>query len=142
MCVPFLVWMGYDYGMKLSCTQENLAHALSVVAPIATKGGTLPILSNVLMEAGEGTLTLSATNLEIGVTAHVRGKVEQEGTFTVLGRLFHDYVNLLPRENVSLALAGEHLTVRSGKAQTKIHGLSAEEFPVIPRIDGKTELRL
>src|SRR3989338_1573136 len=114
MCVPFLVWMGYDYGMKLSCTQENLAHALSVVAPIATKGGTLPILSNVLMEAGEGTLKLSATNLEIGVTAHVRGKIEQEGTFTVAGRLFSDYVGLLGSDTVTLALAGEHLEIRSG----------------------------
>ncbi|OJI07121.1 DNA polymerase III subunit beta [bacterium CG10_46_32] len=120
--------------MKLTCTQENLAHALSVVAPIATKGGTLPILSNVLMEAGEGTLKLSATNLEIGVTAHVRGKIEQEGTFTVNGRLFSDYVGLLGHDTVTLALSGENLEIRSGPARTKIHGQAAEEFPVIPTI--------
>lgn len=134
MCVPLLVWMRYDYRMKLSCTQENLAQALAVVAPIATKGGTLPILSNVLMEVREGTLKLSATNLEIGVTAHVRGKIEEEGTFTVNGRLFSDYVGLLESSTVALALSGEHLEIRSGRVRTKIHGQAAEEFPVIPTL--------
>lgn len=128
--------------MKLSCTQENLAHALSVVAPIATRGGTLPILSNVLLEAREGTLKLSATNLEIGVTAHVRGKIEQEGMFTVAGRLFNDYVGLLESSAVSLELSGEHLEIRSGNARTRIHGLPAEEFPVIPALDGQTTATL
>lgn len=128
--------------MKLSCTQENLAASLSLVGPVAGRGGTLPILGNILLEAREGGLTLSATNLEIGITAHVRGKITEEGTFTVLGRLFQDYVNLLPKENVSLSLSGDHLLVRAGKAQTKIHGLSAEEFPVIPRVEGATAATL
>ena len=109
-----------------------------MVAPIATKGGTLPILSNVLLEARSGALKLSATNLEIGVTAQVRGKIDEEGTFTVAGRLFSDYVGLLESSAVSLSLAGEHLEIRSGNARTKIHGLPAEEFPVIPTLDGTT----
>jgi|TARA_B100001971_G_C18216808_1_gene554430 DNA polymerase-3 subunit beta len=125
--------------MKLSCTQENLASALSIVGPIASKGGSLPILQNILLEAKEGTLQLRATNLEIGITAHVRGKIEQEGTFTVNGRLFYDYVNLLPSDKVEILLAGEHLEVRAGNQQTKINGLSSEEFPVIPSIDGSEQ---
>ena len=128
--------------MKLSCTQENLAHALSVVAPVASKGGTLPILSHVLLEAREGALKLRATNLELGVSADVRGKIEQEGTFTVSGRLFSDYVGLLGAGTVSLVLSGEHLEVTSGNAHTKIHGLPAEEFPVIPTLDGHTQASL
>jgi len=121
--------------MKLTCTQENLAQALNQVAPIATKGGTLPILQNILLEAKEGMLKLSATNLEIGVTAFARGKIEQEGTFTVNGRLFFEYVNLLSNDTVSLTLVGEHLEVRAKSQNTKIHGLGAEEFPVIPSIE-------
>ncbi|MDP3995064.1 MAG: DNA polymerase III subunit beta [bacterium] len=128
--------------MKLSCTQENLAHALAMVAPIATKGGTLPILSNVLLKAAEGGLVLSATNLEIGVSATIRGKIEQEGTFTVAGRLFSDYVNLLGSETVSLELAGDHLEIASGNARTKIHGQAAEEFPVIPSIESTNKVTL
>ena len=123
--------------MKLSCTQENLAAALSLVAPIATKGGTLPILQNILLEAREGMLKISATNLEIGVTSHVRGKIEREGTFTVNGRLFFEYVNLLSNDTVTLNLSEDHLEIRSKTQTTKIAGLGAEEFPVIPSIEAK-----
>ncbi len=121
--------------MKLSCTQENLATALSLVAPVATKGGTLPILSNILLTSQEGVLKISATNLEIGITALVRGKVAEEGSFTVSGRLFSDYVNLLSSEKVSLSVQGEYLHISAGSQQTKINGQTAEEFPVIPIID-------
>jgi DNA polymerase-3 subunit beta len=121
--------------MKLSCTQENLSHALALVAPIATKGGTLPILQNILLEAKEGVLNISATNLEIGMTAIVRGKIENEGTFTVNGRLFFEYINLVSNDTINLELVGDHLKVSAGSQQTKITGLAAEEFPVIPSIE-------
>jgi len=121
--------------MKLSCTQENLSSALSLVAPIAAKGGALPILSNVLLFAEEGVLKISATNLEIGITSLVRGKIVEQGSFTVSGRLFSDYVNLLSSDNVSLFLEGEHLNISCGGQQTKINGQASEEFPVIPSID-------
>jgi len=121
--------------MKLTCTQENLANALSKVCPIATKGGTLPILSNILLSSKEGSLRISATNLEIGVTVDVRGKIIEEGTFTVNGRLFFDYVNLLSSDTVSLELEEAHLRIHAGSQQTKIQGLAAEEFPVIPSVE-------
>ena len=128
--------------MKLSCTQENLADALSQVCPIATKGGTLPILSNILLSTNEGVLKISATNLEIGITATVRGKIEAEGTFTVNGRLFFDYVNLISSGLVSLFLESDHLQIRAGGQQTKINGLASEEFPVIPSIGEGSEYQL
>jgi len=131
-----------DNLMKLSCTQENLASGLNLVSPIASKGGSLPILQNILLEARDGSLMLRATNLEIGVTAHVRGKIEQEGTFTVNGRLFHDYVGLLSSDKIDIEVEEEHLQIRSGNQQTKIHGLSSEEFPVIPSMDGGSSLTL
>jgi DNA polymerase III subunit beta len=126
--------------MKLSCTQENLSAGLSIVGPVSSKAGSLPILGNILLSAKEGALTLSATNLEIGITANVRGKIEEEGVFTVHGRLFCDYVNLLSGDNVGISLSGDHLLVKSGNQQTKIHGLSAEEFPVIPKIEGSPKI--
>lgn len=122
--------------MKLSCTQENLLSGLALVYPIATRTGTLPILQNLLLEAKEGELKIRGTNLEIGATARVRGKIIEEGNFTVNGRLFYDYVSLLPPESkVDLELAGEHLLAHVAGQETKIHGQSAEEFPVIPEID-------
>ena len=125
--------------MKLSLTQENLSHGLNMVTPIAQKGGTLPILQNILLEATDGTLRLKSTNLEIGVTAHIRGKIEKEGVFTVNGRLLNDYISLLKTDKIDINLEGEHLHLSCQGQKTKIHGLGAEEFPLIPEIDESSE---
>ena len=59
--------------MKLICTQENLSRSIAYLERITGKQSTLPILSNILVEAENGRLKLSATNLEIGVV--VNGKI-------------------------------------------------------------------
>jgi DNA polymerase-3 subunit beta len=63
--------------MKITCTQENLAQALSYLERVAGKQSTLPILSNYLLETEKGRLKLSATNLEIGVIVSVGAKIEK-----------------------------------------------------------------
>ena len=88
--------------MKISCTQENLNQGLFVVSHLASKNTALPILNNVLIQAKENIIKLSATNLEIGVNCVVRGKVELEGDFTVQSRLLADYVALLPKERIDI----------------------------------------
>ena len=131
--------------MKLQCTQENLNTALSLVAHIASRNATLPILNNVLIQADDGRIKLSATNLELGITSVIRGKVEQEGAYTVQSRLLADYVALLPREKVSLELEGgahDLLRVRCAHFATKIKGLVAAEFPLIPVVDQRVKYTL
>ena len=99
--------------MKLTCTQENLGRGLNLVTHIATKHTTLPILNNVLVKADKGEIRLFTTNLEIGVNCLVRGKVEKEGSFTVSARLFNEYVNSLPKENITLEMLDQALNVDS-----------------------------
>ncbi len=129
--------------MKISCTQENLNQGLFVVSHIASKNTALPILNNVLIQATENTIKLSATNLEIGVTCLIRGKVEKEGDFTVQSRLLADYVGLLPKERIDLEVikdketAGEVLNVVCKNHATKINGQAAADFPLIPQLEKK-----
>ncbi len=123
--------------MKFSCTQENLNRGLSVVSHIANKNANLPILGNVLIEASKTGIKLSATNLEVGISCLVRGKVEEEGRTTVPARLFTDYVGLLPNERVDIELVDNDLVVDCRKSHTKIKGMSPDEFPVIPKIETK-----
>ena len=132
--------------MKISCTQENLNQGLFVVSHIASKNTALPILNNVLIQAAENTIKLSATNLEIGVTCLIRGKVEKEGDFTVQSRLLADYVSLLPKERVDLEVTGDAadgqkdvLSVSCKNHATKIKGQIASDFPLIPQIDKKNQ---
>ena len=96
--------------MKLSVMQENLARGLSVVSRAVSSRSTLPVLANVLLRTEDAGLKLTATNLEIGITAWVPGKIEAEGALTVPARLFNDLVGGLPSgERVDLEVeTGDH----------------------------------
>lgn len=119
--------------MKFTCTQENLSRGLSIVSHIANKTATLPILSTVLIRATGNTITLTSTNLEMGVSCAVRGKVEIEGAIAVPARVLTEYVQL-SAGNMDLHLEGDTLYITNGAASTKIKGFSPEEYPVIPHI--------
>jgi DNA polymerase-3 subunit beta len=123
--------------MKCSCTQENLQAGLHAVSHIAGKNINLPVLSNVLIKATTDGLQLITTNLEIAVSCNVRGIVEEAGEFTVPSRLFADYVGLLPKERVDIQVVGTTLEISCGKFKTKLHGMPASEFPLVPPVESK-----
>jgi DNA polymerase-3 subunit beta len=120
--------------MRFACTQENLLQGLSLVGHTAGKSANLPILSHVLLKTEEGNLKLSTTNLEMAVSAIVRGRVEQEGAWTVPAKLFQDYVSLLSPGKIELILQGDTLEIKADGKTTKMKGLPASEFPFIPKL--------
>jgi len=113
--------------------QENLARGLSVVSRAVSTRSTLPVLANVLLKTEDAGLKLTATNLEIGITYWVPGKIETDGATTVPARLLTDLVNSLPAsERIDLELQpGESLHLRAGRFATHIKGIDAEDFPAI-----------
>ncbi len=123
--------------MKISCIQENLKQGLNIVSNVANKNLNLPILSNVLIDVKDNEIKLSATNLEIGITCSIRGKIEKTGSFTVDAKLLNDYVNLLPKERIDLELIDNQLSIICNNNKTKIKGIDASDFPLIPKIDKK-----
>lgn len=120
--------------MKLSLMQENLARGLSLVSRAVSSRATLPVLSNVLIKTQDGGLRLTGTNLEIGISAWVPGKIEADGAVTVPARLITDVVSGLPSgERVDLEMEKDNtLLIRAGSYRTHLRGIEAEEFPVIP----------
>lgn len=121
--------------MRLIGTQENLKRGLGIVGHTTTKNINLPILNNILIRALDGNIELVGTNLEIGITYRMRGKIEEDGDFTVDSRLITEYVNLLGLgEKVRMEEVGGELRVESGNYKTKIKGEAAKEFPLIPTI--------
>ena len=120
--------------MKLSVMQENLARGLQVVSRAVSSRSTLPVLANVLLRTEDAGLKLTATNLEIGITYWVPGKIETDGSLTVPARLITDVVNSLPPgERVDLESDGATtLDLRCGRQQAHLRGIDADEFPVIP----------
>lgn len=128
--------------MKVICTQENLHKGLSLVSNIANRHSNLPVLNNVLIKANKDGLMLITTDLEIGIKAYVRGKIETEGEFTVDAKLFNNYVNYLPKENIELELKESGLEIKSKNQETIINGLEAEDFPLIPDVNKDNEIEL
>ncbi len=122
--------------MKIISLQKNLKNSLYLVSHIAQKNTSLPILNNILFSATEGVIKLITTNLELGITSILRGKIEKSGSFTVDAKIISEYISLLNNEKVELNLNKDNeLTVECGSYKTKIKGMSAEEFPLIPKID-------
>src|SRR5262245_36213696 len=113
--------------------QENLARGLSVVSRAVSSRSTLPVLANVLLKTEDAGLKLTATNLEIGITYWVPGKIDSDGATTVPAKLLTDLVNSLPAgDKVDLELtSGESLHLRSGRFETHVKGIDADEFPAI-----------
>ncbi len=129
--------------MKIICTQENLNYGLGLVSHIANKNSNLPILNNVLIKAEKEGITLITTDLEIGVKVFVRSKVEEEGAFTVDAKLLNNFINLLPKENITLTLGEDNnLEVKSKNQDTTIRGMEAEDFPLIPEIPKDNEIEI
>ncbi len=125
--------------MKLLIPQEKLKQGLNIVERISSKSLTLPILNNILINTEKNFLSLSATDLEIGVRWWVLSKVEKQGSVTIPSRLLSSFVNLLPNSNIALESKNNNLSVKSDNYKTEIKGLSAEEFPIIPTIiDGES----
>ncbi len=123
--------------MKIFSLQENLKQGLALVSHVAGKNVNLPILNNVLIKAEEGKIKLIATNLEIGITSAVRGKIEGDGAYTVNSKILADCINLLPNKKVGLEQKDGHLLIDCENYQAKANGQSAEEFPLIPEVDRK-----
>ena len=119
--------------MKLSVMQENLARGLSVVSRAVSSRSSLPVLANVLLRTEDAGLKLTATNLEIGITYWVPGKIESDGATTVPAKLLTDLVNSFQGgDRVDLELgSGETLHIRCGRFESHVKGIDADEFPAI-----------
>ncbi len=121
--------------MKVSVLQENLAKGLSIVGRAVPNRPTMQVLGNVLLETEEGRLKLAATNLELGITAWIGAKIEEDGAITVPARTFIDLVNQLSPERVDLDLdvRNQTLKIHCGATNSNIKGIDANEFPLIPQ---------
>lgn len=128
--------------MTFACTQENLVQGLSLVGHITGKNINLPILGNVLLKTEDGNLKLSTTNLEVAVSALVRGRVERPGEYTVPAKLLLDYVSLLPSGKVELVVDDDGLRVVADGKSTLIKGMPSSEFPLIPRLASSAPYRM
>src|SRR5690349_10020315 len=119
--------------MKVSITKEKLLEGLHQVQNVVSTRTTLPILSNVLLQAGKDEIHLTTTDLDVGVRGSFEAQVEKKGATTLPARRLFNIVRELPVSEIQIDVDGKNAaSIRSGQSFFKILGLPEEEFPPLP----------
>lgn len=124
--------------MEVTVTQENLNFALSNTSRIASSKAGLPILNNLLLRTDSSRLLIAATNLEVASSHRIGAKVTKPGSITVPAKLLSDFVQNLPKEQITLVVTNNKLHITAKNSSSVINGVADDEFPELPVIDDKT----
>jgi DNA polymerase-3 subunit beta len=121
--------------MEFTVNKSDLVRELSLSQGVVEKKTTIPILSNVLLEAADDRVILTATDLELGIRCSCPARVKKEGAGTVPARKLLDYVRLLPEGDVNMKFMENHwANITAGRSRTRIAGMSRESFPELPQM--------
>jgi len=129
--------------MKFTIAKQVFLDALQQVQHVVSNRATLPILSNVLIEATGQELRFTTTDLDVGVTGSVPANVDKEGVTTLPVKRLVSIVSVLPAESVEVSVdAKNHASIKSGPSFFKIIGLGEEEFPTLPKFEDAREYKI
>ena len=121
--------------MKFTITREQLQEGLTAVAAAIPAKTTLPVLSNVLVEATKQGLRLSGTDLDIAVSTTVATDVDADGAVTLPAKKLVDITRELTSAPIRFAAVGEQrVSIECGRSKFKLLGLPREEFPSFPAV--------
>ncbi|MBX7147555.1 DNA polymerase III subunit beta [bacterium] len=122
--------------MEFKITREQFLETLAKAMGVVEKKNTMPVLSNVLLEADKHGLKVSATDLEVTFITQVPATVSTPGKITVSCRSLHDIVREIRDTEIKLTLKdNDRIEVKAGSSLFKIPGLNASEFPQTPKVE-------
>ncbi len=129
--------------MKFRISKDHFSNGLQQVLNIVGTRSTRPILHNVLIEAKEEYITLTTTNLDTGIRCQIKADVTTQGSITLPVRKLATIVRELPKEDVLIEIGENNLAkINSGGSNFKIMGISAEEFPALPKFENRNTFEL
>ena len=128
--------------MKLIVLQNKLKEGVNITERASGKSFSLPILGNILLRAEKNFLSLETTDLEIGVKCWVLSKTEKEGEITIPVNVLSNFVRLLPDAPLSLEAGNDWLSLETEGYKTRIKGLAATDFPILPKERGANSVLL
>jgi len=119
--------------MKFKINRDHFANGLAQVLNVVGSKATMPILSNVLIEAEKDQISLSTTNLDLGIRCKIKAEVRETGSVTLPVKRLATIVRELPSVDVNFDGAPNHqVKLSSGGSTFKIMGIGREEFPPLP----------
>lgn len=129
--------------MNLTIAKEQLLHGLQAVQNVVSTRTTLPILSNVLVRAEGKSVEFTATDLDVTVSCGVEANVTKSGSTTVPVKKLFGIARELAGAEIELSVDEKNIcSVRCGPSFYKIHGLSADEFPPLPKFKEERKIVL
>tara|TARA_Y100000590_G_scaffold286055_1_gene321885 strand:+ start:465 stop:1583 length:1119 start_codon:yes stop_codon:yes gene_type:complete len=130
--------------MKINVEKANILKSLTHVQSIVEKKNSIQILSNILIEAKDNSLILSATDMDISITETLNCNVIEGGALTVSAHTLYDIIRKLPDGNEIEFISndGKMFTIRSGKSRFSLGCLPKEDFPIIEIDKLNTELTI
>src|SRR4249919_1064830 len=130
--------------MELVVRKNDLLKELSLLQGIVERKNTIPILANVLIDASKDTISLLATDLDVGLRSTCAGTVSKPGVLTLPAKKLFEIVSALPDTDVRIEedKGGKSATVAAERFESKMQTLPASEFPTPPVDAGGSEARL
>jgi DNA polymerase-3 subunit beta len=119
--------------MKFKINRDHFSNGLQQVLNVVGSKATMPILSNVLIEAEKDNISLTTTNLDLGIRCKIKAEVKETGSVTLPVKRLATIVRELPNVDVSLDSSPNHqVKLTSGGSQFRIMGIGKDEFPPLP----------
>lgn len=120
--------------MKFRCVVDYIKSAVAAAERFTGKHATLPILSHILFEVKDGALRVAATNLESAYQTKIAGDRQKDGRVAVPAKVLGSFLQSLKDDTLSLEERQGNLYLKTDTRQTRINGMAAEDFPIIPTI--------
>jgi DNA polymerase-3 subunit beta len=129
--------------MKFRIAKEAFLDGLQQVQHVVSSRTTLPILSNVLIEAGEGSLRLTTTDLDVGVSGIVPAEISKAGATTLPVKRLVNIIRELPSAEIEVSVDSKNVaSIKSGPSFFKIIGLPDGEFPPLADFEEAKEYKI
>ncbi|KPV42510.1 DNA polymerase III subunit beta [Alicyclobacillus ferrooxydans] len=135
--------------MRFSIQQPALLHMLQVVSKAVAVRTPKQVLTGILLEADDNTLTTTAYDLELGIQDTIHSDdtnqldVSTPGSIVLPARYLSEVIRKLPSDNVSISVNNNYMTsIQCGQVEFHLHGIDAEEFPKLPEFQSDTQIQL
>jgi DNA polymerase-3 subunit beta len=121
--------------MRVMIERETLLKGVGRTLGVVDRRGTMPILSNFLLQAEAAGVQIAATDLEVSFRGFYPAQVQEAGALTLPAHYFYNLVKEMPGENLELTgTEKSNLQIQVGESRYQLHGLPADQFPPIPQI--------
>ncbi len=129
--------------MKFNCEKTLFLNAIGIASRTVALKSTIPALEGLLIEAGDGELTITGYNLKTGIRTKVPADILERGRIVLNSRLLNDIIRKMPEGEIEVAVESSYLVKLKGDlSYFEIMGNSAEDFPELPIVDIQNSVKV